>query len=205
MGSSIVNSALKMYHILTAAAFIISFNIIEAAVPSFGGCPDLRGVSSFDVSRYVGTWYEYSNVFEIFQVGGNCVRATYTDNNDGSVGVFNEQINALTGKYGNINGTARIADQAYAELVVNFDTVPFTSSSPNYKVLDTDYDNYAVVYNCNNFLGFFKSESLWFLTRAQSPDQSIVDQGYEKMTSLGLPVRRLRQTSQTNCDSMPPV
>ena len=29
-----------------------------------------------------------------------------------------------TGKYGNINGTARLADAAYAELVVNFDTVP---------------------------------------------------------------------------------
>ena len=55
----------------------------------------IAGVSSFDVSRYTGTWYEYSNVFEIFQVGGRCVRATYTDNNDGSVGVFNEQINAM--------------------------------------------------------------------------------------------------------------
>merc|ERR1712025_16455 len=103
-------------------AFIVPF--IEAGVPSLGVCPDLRGVTSFDVSRYTGTWYEYSNVFEIFQVGGRCVRATYTDNNDGSVGVFNEQINAITGNYGNINGTARLADAAYAELVVNFDTVP---------------------------------------------------------------------------------
>ena len=53
------------------------------------------GVSSFDVSRYTGTWYEYSNVFEVFQVGGVCVRATYTDNGDGSVKVFNEQIKKL--------------------------------------------------------------------------------------------------------------
>jgi len=191
-----------MHHLLFVA-FIVPF--IEAGVPSLGVCPDLRGVSSFDVSRYTGTWYEYSNVFEIFQVGGRCVRATYTDNNDGSVGVFNEQINAITGKYGNINGTARLADAAYAELVVNFDTVPFTSTSPNYKVLDTDYDNYSIVYNCNSLLGFFKSESLWFLTRNQTPDQTVVDQGYGKMTSLGLPVRSLRPTSQTNCDNMPPV
>ena len=26
-------------------------------------------MSSFDVGRYTGTWYEYSNVFEVFQVG----------------------------------------------------------------------------------------------------------------------------------------
>ena len=43
----------------------------------------------------MGRWYEYSNTFEIFQIGGTCVRATYTDNGDGTVGVFNEQILAL--------------------------------------------------------------------------------------------------------------
>ena len=58
-------------------------------------CNTFSGVSSFDVSRYTGTWYEYSNVFEVFQVGGVCVRATYTDNGDGSVKVFNEQIKKL--------------------------------------------------------------------------------------------------------------
>ena len=52
-------------------------------------------MTSFDLSRYTGTWYEYANVFEVFQIGGKCVRATYTDNGDGSVGVFNEQIKKL--------------------------------------------------------------------------------------------------------------
>ena len=55
----------------------------------------MSGISGFDVGRYTGTWYEYSNVFEVFQIGGTCVRATYTDNGDGSVRVFNEQIKKL--------------------------------------------------------------------------------------------------------------
>ena len=33
-------------------------------------------------------------------------------------------LNFRTGTYININGTARLADPAFAELVVNFDTVP---------------------------------------------------------------------------------
>lgn len=29
--------------------------------------------------------------------------------------------------------------------------------TPNYFVVDTDYDNFSIVYNCNNKLGFLKS------------------------------------------------
>ena len=50
---------------------------------------------------------------------------------------------------------------------------------PNYRVLATDYQNYAIVYDCVNYLGLFKAESLWLLTRAQFPDQEIVDDAYK--------------------------
>jgi len=144
--------------ILGALFLVIFSGTIHAAVPSFGACPENRGLTSFDIGRYTGTWYEYANVFEVFQIGGKCVRATYTDNGDGTVGVFNEQIKKFTGNYGSINGTARLADPGYAEFVVNFDKVPFTTSTPNYRVLDTDYTSYSIVYNCNTILGFFKTE-----------------------------------------------
>ena len=32
-----------------------------------------------------------------------------------------------------------------------------TTSTPNYRVLDTDYTSYSIVYNCNTILGFFKT------------------------------------------------
>ena len=52
------------------------------------------GIANFDKRRYLGAWYEYSNVFEIFQIGGTCVRATYTDEGD-KIGVLNEQVNTM--------------------------------------------------------------------------------------------------------------
>ena len=51
-------------------------------------------------------------------------------------------------------------------------------SRPNYRVLATDYLNFAIVYDCLDIFGLFKAESLWFLTRSQFPDQSLVDDGY---------------------------
>ena len=94
----------------------VTVNIVNGAVPSFGRCPNVRGeyfisnllhlrswyfmrfsfsgIANFDKSRYLGSWYEFANVFEFYQIGSRCVRATYTDEGD-RIGVFNEQVNAM--------------------------------------------------------------------------------------------------------------
>ena len=54
----------------------------------------MSGIANFDKSQYLGSWYEYANVFEFYQIASECVRATYTDEGD-RIGVFNEQVNAM--------------------------------------------------------------------------------------------------------------
>ena len=65
------------------------FHISYAPVPSFGSCPNIRGrkkfkafytnlwillifhisgIPNFDRNKYLGSWYEYANVFEFYQV-----------------------------------------------------------------------------------------------------------------------------------------
>ena len=43
----------------------------------------------------------------------------------------------------------------------------------DYRVLDTDYDTFSVVYSCTPYL-FFKEENVWILTRARTPDASVI-------------------------------
>lgn len=54
----------------------------------------ISGISNFDKSQYSGTWYEYANVFEIYDLGAECIRATYTDDGE-TIGVFNEALNVM--------------------------------------------------------------------------------------------------------------
>merc|ERR1711928_235397 len=114
---------------------------------SSGSCPPVTGMTNFDSSAYLGQWYEYSNMFEIYQdvfaVGAKCVRATYTKEGD-TVGVKNEYVSPLTG-YGSIDGNARFANlSSVGELIVNFNNPAGRSlfgsdpNSPNYNVIDTD-------------------------------------------------------------------
>merc|ERR1712038_2057343 len=87
---------------------------------SVGRCPNFPVKQNFDLQRYLGRWYEYSNYFAIFQSFGDCVTADYTDStprlfqgtisgifgpgkpDDVSkhrikIGVINRSINSITG------------------------------------------------------------------------------------------------------------
>ena len=42
---------------------------------------------------------------------------------------------------------------------------PDTSKPAGYNILSTDYDNYTIIYNCNNTWYGAKQESAWIMTR----------------------------------------
>merc|ERR1719192_1404567 len=118
-----------------------------------------------------------------------------------------EQVNAITGGYGNVKGSARPASSdGRAEFIVGFSGIPFGNedggTEPNYRVVATDYTTYAIVYDCSQKL-FIKKESLWLLTRDQNPSPYIVAGAKNQMKSLGLPVGALRTTPQTNASKCP--
>ena len=42
---------------------VIVLPLCGAQTPSFGNCPDITPMRKFDVSRYIGLWYEVRKVF----------------------------------------------------------------------------------------------------------------------------------------------
>ena len=61
---------------------------------------------------------------------------------------------------------------APGDCFVTFFSQPF-ASEPNYSVIDTDYENYSIVYNCDEN----DMQYLWFLSR----ESTLTDELYNQM------------------------
>jgi apolipoprotein D and lipocalin family protein len=149
--------------------------------------PEPTTVANFNVSAYLGKWYEQKAVPSWFQPNSSCVRALYGLNNEGQVTVYNVGTKA-DGEFEDIRGTAVVPNPATpAKLIVTFPR----GFPGNYNVLDTDYTSYAVVYSC---------PLAWVLTREPMPPKELIQKGVEILTSKGVDISKLKDTVQNeNC------
>ena len=91
--SRIIQEGIIYTDIMKHSLILLPFFI--GSITAWTSCPDLRGIPDFQVLDYTGRWFEYASTSTNYSQGGNddsCVRALYSDNGDGVIGVFNEAI-----------------------------------------------------------------------------------------------------------------
>lgn len=183
--------------------------------------PEELGVKTgFQPSAYLGIWYEIERYEQFFQAGGDCVRAQYTLNADGSINVFNSAFVVENSTRIEATGIARISfpDEVplRAQLNVTFDAnreflFTFSDSNifnflffyliepnlSNYWVLSTDYANYAFVVSCMNLQDNRSLESFWLLSRSFTLTPTIRARA-DELVDKHLERRRIRTTIQDN-------
>ena len=96
------------------------------------GCqvqPSLPTVPEFELSRYLGKWYETARLDHSFERGMSEVSAHYSLNEDGTVKVINSGIR--DGKRRSITGVAKTTNSPIFQLVINMNAiVPKMVSKP---------------------------------------------------------------------------
>ncbi len=174
-----------------------TWNAVMIAVLALpGGCaldysaffPPLPVAAGFDVTRYVGLWYEIAKYPVPFEAGCYGVTAEYTLRDDGTVGVLNICRDAEFREVSRIEGFARITDASEpAKLSVFF---PFSPIGAPYWVLDIgpNYE-YAVVGDPSRF-------TLWILSRTPTLDEGVYAEILARLPGWGYDPSRLEPMPQ---------
>lgn len=98
-------------------------------------------------------WYEISRYPVYFQRGSECCYAQYSKNDDGNLVIENTSIKLPNTTRTGVSGLGVLTDMN-ADPIEGKLNVAFRKATPgtesNYWILGTDYENYAIVWNCKN-------------------------------------------------------
>ena len=155
---------------------------------------ELQTVSSVDVKRFAGKWYEiarYPNKFQKKCIGNTT--ATYAAKANGKISVVNQCI-LKDGIFGRAEGEAIVTDQASnAKFEMSF-------ASKYKSFLSTDWDNYWVVDLDENYqyaaASDPKRENLWILSRTPELKDAIYQNILRRVEKLGFSPGKLLKTPQ---------
>lgn len=180
--------ALKSLVLTAAAALILSACAALQQGPVGNGAVPAPA-RSVDLGRYAGTWYEIGRYEAGFQRGCEGVTATYSQREDGLIGVVNTcRQNGLDGELRSVEGRAKVVEgSGNAKLKVSF-FGPFYFG--NYWILDHAEDySWAIV-------GESSGRYLWLLSRTPQPNETVRRTILNRAEALGYDLTLLRPTQQ---------
>ena len=112
-------------------------------------CDNPAPVADFNGAAYMGTWYTaaHSRGMPFQPDGFTCTTALYSDLDGRDFKLYNssETKHHKLPRFGK-HGTAVASADGTGSIAVS---ISYPAFAPNYFVVDTDYENYSIVYNCD--------------------------------------------------------
>ena len=170
---------------------LISLVLAAFSLPMLSNAQDVQynnsPVSEFDLSRYLGTWYEIARFDHSFERGMDNVTAEYLLREDGMIDVINS--GWKEGKFKVADGKAKQPDPKTdpGHLAVSF----FLFFFSDYNVLMID-DDYKVA-----LVGSKSPKYLWILSRTPVLSDSVLDAVLEEASSRGYDIDDLIWVDQS--------
>lgn len=145
-------------------------------------------VSTVDIKRYSGTWYEIARLPNSFERKLKCITATYTLRNDGKITVLNSgHYISEPAKVSTASGVAWIPDKnAPGKLKVQF----FWPFSGDYWIIELDKDYKYVL------VGDPSYKYLWILCREKKMDEATYQMLLKKAVENGFDIKPLIKVEQ---------
>ncbi|BES91807.1 Lipocalin-like domain [Nesidiocoris tenuis] len=170
--------------------------LVRAQIPSLGNCPSYSPMQDFNMSLYMGRWYEAERYFNIYQIGGVCVTLDYVKDENNSTKAVRRQQSALTGSISESDG--KVSDVRNSPQSTFFMRYSYLPMEIPYTILGTDYGNYSVAWSCNSF-GIATTTNAWILTRERHPSLETMQKAYAVFDKFNISKAYLMRTNEWNC------
>jgi apolipoprotein D and lipocalin family protein len=174
--------------ILLPAALLMSIIFFSCSLFIKNNYPLLEVVSSVDIERYAGKWYEIASLPVSQQKGCYCTTAEYSIIDSTTIKVVNKcRKGSIEGEYDEAEGKAFVVEGSNnAKLRVQF----FWPFRGDYWIIDLDKDyQYAVV-------GVPSRKYFWILSRSPKMDSEMLNSLLAKVKEKGFDISKAQQTVQ---------
>jgi apolipoprotein D and lipocalin family protein len=143
----------------------------------------IESVRDFELSRYLGTWYEIARLDHSFERGLSRVTANYSLREDGGVRVVNRGFKQVTGEWQEAVGRAYlVGDPTLGRLRVSF----FGPFYGGYNIIALDRDVYQWAVVCGP-----SRDYLWILARTPQLDADLLEKLISQASQLDFAVTEL--------------
>ena len=148
------------------------------------GMPEkVTPVTGFDLTKYLGRWYEIARLDHSFERGLSQVSAEYSLREDGGVKVINRGFDAEKGEWKQSDGKAFfVEDSDEGYLKVSF-FGPFYGS---YVVFELDQQDYQYAFVSGPDLSY-----LWLLSRKPVLEPAVIERFKNQAAQLGFNIEEL--------------
>ena len=170
--SDVVNSKnISVMKRLIFAALVAAAIPVSACTKDF----DNSTVNEFDLSRYLGVWYEIARYDHSFERGMDNTMARYILEDDGKVVVLNT--GWKNGKFKLAEGKAKYPDPAGSPGALRVSFFLFFYSDYNVMMVDENYQISLVGSKSDNYL--------WILSRTPVPDPDLLQAVLDEAQARG--------------------
>ncbi|MFA5679242.1 MAG: lipocalin family protein [Pseudomonas sp.] len=175
----------------TAVAALLLLALVGLAGCSVSPPKGVKVVTSFELDRYLGTWYEIARLDHSFERDLDNVKAEYSLRPDGNVEVVNSGYDVKSGERNEAVGVAKfIGSENLASLKVSF----FGPFYGGYHVVELDDDyRWALVIGPSR-------KYLWILARDKQIPEDVRVRLMQRATELGIDVSELIWVEQDRTD-----
>lgn len=152
--------------------------IIAAILSGCTGVPEnVKPINDFELSRYLGKWYEIARLDHSFERGLEKVNAEYSLRADGGVKVINRGYSTKDKAWAEAEGKAYfVTSENVGHLKVSF-FGPFYGS---YLIFELEKQNYQYAFIAGNNTSY-----LWLLARTPTVSKSVLEKFIKQSRELG--------------------